>query len=122
MNSLVRIDDIQTIHCLSEFVSALVNAKLKHYASDLFPELEIMDKEMFNHGLIRAQQVCTTLNLPLNEHFKKVYRTHGGHIYCDYRLSHTAYLLVGMNGDVGSKKVAQIQFELVNTLLKKSYL
>lgn len=117
MKTLIKFDDIHTIQSLSEFVVAVVSSRLVHYASDLFPELEMMDKEMFNRGLIRAQKVCTSLNLPLNEHFKKVYRTHENNIYCDYRLSHTAYLLVGMNGDVESKKVAQIQIELINKLL-----
>lgn len=117
MNMLIKTDDIHTAQCLADFSRAIIDTRLKHYASDLYPELELMDEDTFNHGLVRAQQVCTTLNLPLHEHFKKVYRTSDNHIYCDYRLSHTAYLLVGINGDVGSRKVAQIQLELVNKLL-----
>lgn len=77
----------------------------------------MIDENKFNQSIVRAQQVCTTLNLPLHEHFKKIYRTSENHIYCDYRLSYTAYLLVGINGDVESKKVAQIQMELVKKLI-----
>ncbi len=117
MSKLIKADHTHYTQSFTEFVNALVNSQLKHYASDLFPELDMIDEYRFNHGLERAQQVCTTLNLPLHEHFKKVYRTSGNHIYCDYRLSYTAYLLVGINGDVGSKKVAQIQMELVKKLL-----
>lgn len=119
MSTLIRTDHTVYSQSFTEFVSALIDTQLKHYASDLFPELEMKDENAFNQGLVRAQQVCTTMNLPLHEHFKKVYRTDGNHIYCDYRLSHTAYLLVGINSDVGSKKVAQIQFELVKILLDK---
>ncbi len=115
MNILIRTSDIPK--SLTDFIVALVDTQLKHYASDLFPELEVVDETIFNSSLTRAQQVCTTLNLPLNKHFRKIYRTSGDQIYCDYRLSHTAYLLVGINGDVESKKVAQIQMELVNKLL-----
>ncbi|MFK5855908.1 MAG: hypothetical protein QM503_07235 [Bacteroidota bacterium] len=114
---LAKIDEINSVHFLSEFLRAIIDTQLKHYASDLYPELELFNEDIFNHSLTRAQQVCTTLNLPLHEHFKKVYRTSGKNIYCDYRLSHTAYLLVSINGDVSSKKVAQIQMELVNKLL-----
>ncbi len=117
MSALVKTDYTYYDQPFAEFVKTLINIQLKHYASDLFPELEMIDETKFNKGLVRAQQVCTTLNLPLNEHFKKVFRTSGNHVYCDYRLSHTAYLLVGINGDVQSKKVAQIQMELVKKLL-----
>ncbi len=117
MNALVKTNDIYNVQFLAEFVKAIIDARLKHYASDLYPALETVDENKFNNSLVRAQQVCTTLNLPIHEHFKKVYRTSGNHIYCDYRLSHTAYLLVSINGDVGSKKVAQIQMDLVNRLL-----
>lgn len=119
MSMLVKTDHTVYSQSFSEFVGALVNAQLRHYASDLFPELDMIDENAFNQGLVRAQQVCTTMNLPLHEHFKRVYRTDGNRIYCDYRLSHTAYLLIGINSDVGSKKVAQIQFELVNKLLNE---
>ena len=117
MSTLVKTDHTYYSQSFTEFINSLVNSQLKHYASDLFPELEMIDENRFNHGIERAQQVCVTLNLPLHVHFKKVYRTSGNHIYCDYRLSQIAYLLVGINGDVGSKKVAQIQIELVKKLI-----
>lgn len=117
MNTLVRTDDIHSVQFLADFLRAIIDTKLKHYASDLYPELESFDENIFNNSLKRAQQVCATLDLPIHEHFKKVYRTFGNHIYCDYRLSHTAYLLVSINGDVGSKRVAQVQMELVNQIL-----
>ncbi len=115
MNMLIKTNDIP--QPLKDFITAIIDTQLKHYASDLFPELEVVDETIFNISLTRAQQVCTTLNLPLHKHFRKIYRTSGDQIYCDYRLSHTAYLLVGINGDVESKKVAQIQMELINKLL-----
>ncbi len=118
MNALVRTDDIQNVQFVASFLRAIVDAQLTHYASDLYPELESIDEITFNNSLQRAQQVCTTLNLPIHEHFKKIFRTSGRHIYCDYRLSHTAYILVSINGNVESKKVAQIQMELVERLLR----
>lgn len=119
MSSLIKIEHTHYHSTLSDFINAIKDAQLKHYASDLLPELELNDEESFNHSLARAQQVCTTLNLPINEHFKRVYRTFEGRVYCDYKLSHTAYILVSINGDVNSKKVAKIQMELVSTLMKK---
>jgi len=118
MSTLARTNDIHSVQFLADFLRAIIDTKLKHYASDLYPELELFDENIFNTSLVRAQQVCTTLDLPIHEHFKKVYRTAGNHIYCDYRLSHTAYLLVSINGDVESKKVAQVQMELVERLLR----
>ena len=117
MSTLIKADHTHYTQSFTEFVNALINSQLVHYASDLFPELEMIDEQRFNHGIERAQQVCVTLKLPLHEHFKKVYRTSENQIYCDYRLSYTAYLLVGINGYVGSKKVAQIQMGMVKKLL-----
>lgn len=117
MRSLIRIEQTQYNTPITDFIFAVKDAKLKHYASDLFPELEMINEELFNHSLQRAQKVCATLNIPVHEHFKRVYRTSENKIYCDYKLSHIAYILVSINGDVSSKKVAKIQMELVNTLL-----
>jgi len=117
MNELVKTDDLRSVKFLTNFINAVVDADLKHYASDLYPELELMDEKTFNASLKRAIQVCTTLNIPIHKHFKRVYRTSGNHVFCDYRLSHTAYVLISINGDVGSQKVARIQLELVKKLL-----
>ncbi len=104
---------------IRNFLDALVDNELKHYASDLFPELEMTDEAAFNKSLLRAQQVCETLNIPIHHHFKRIYRTSSGRIYCDYKLSHTAYILVGINGDAKHEKVAKIQMELVKLLLNR---
>ncbi len=117
MNALIKTNEIQSVQFLATFLRAISDSRLRHYASDLYPELELTDKDIFNNSLLRAQQVCATLHMPLHEHFKRIYRTSGDNIYCDYKLSHTAYLLVSINGDVGSKKVAQIQMELISRLL-----
>ncbi len=117
MNAIVKIDNLHNHNYLKAFVNAMVDNELRHYASDLFPELEMKNESLFNKSILRAQTVCTTLNLPLHRHFKKIYRTSGKHTYCDYKLSNTAYLLVSINGDVESKKVAQIQMQLIKKLL-----
>ncbi len=118
MKTLTNTNDLHNVQFLASFLKAVIDKQLMHYASDLYPELELINEATFNKSLTRAQQVCATLNLPINEHFKKIYRTSGKHIYCDYKLSHTAYILISINGDVESKKVAQIQMELVNRLLQ----
>ena len=118
MNTLINLDQFNTNNpSLNGFINAIVDNELKHYASDLFPELEMEDEKAFNISLGRARQVCITMNLPVEKHFKRIYRTNNNKIYCDYKLSHTAYLLVGINGDVRHSKVAQIQMELVKLLL-----
>lgn len=119
MNTLMHFDQEYYNNSIREFIDAVIDNDLKHYASDLFPELEMTDEDAFNHSLIRAQQVCATLNLPVHKHFKRIYRTSKGRVYCDYKLSHTAYLLVGINGDVKHHKVAKIQMELVKLLLNQ---
>lgn len=103
---------------IANFVAAIIESQLTHYASDLYPELGIDDDRMFLDSLARARQVCATLKLPVKEHFKKVYRYAEGDVYCDYKLSYTAYVLVSINGDVSSRNVARVQMELVKRLLE----
>lgn len=103
---------------IANFVTAIVESQLTHYASDLYPELGVENDTLFIDSLNRAQQVCATLKLPVKEHFKKVYRFAEGDVYCDYKLSHTAYILVSINGDVSRRNVARIQMELVKYLLE----
>jgi antitoxin component of RelBE/YafQ-DinJ toxin-antitoxin module len=118
MNTLMHIDQLNIDNrSIFGFMDAVIDNELKHYASDLFPELDMSDEEAFNTSLHRAKQVCITMKLPIDKHFKKIYRTSNNRVYCDYKLSHTAYLLVGINGDVRHEKVAQIQMELVKLLL-----
>ncbi len=118
MNNLVRFHDLHTHLALEQFIQALNDAHLTHYASDLLPELELANEIGFMESIGKAQQVMATLNLPIESHFKRIYRTKEGCIYCDYKLSHVAYLLVGINGDVSNPKVAGIQYELINRLLR----
>ncbi len=118
MNTLIHFDHLSHSNkSINDFMNAVIENELKHYASDLFPELEMTDEKAFNDSLYRAEQVLITMNLPVSKHFKKVYRTSKGKVYCDYKLSHIAYLLVGINGDVRRSKVAKIQMELVKLLL-----
>ena len=117
MSNLIIIDHSQPTNSILNFINALADTRLRHYASDLFPELEMTDEKSFNKSLYKAQQVCSTLRIPVHEHFKKIYRTSGNHVYCDYKLSHTAYILIGINGDVSRQKVAQIQMDLVSSLI-----
>ncbi|OFY50976.1 MAG: hypothetical protein A2W85_05025 [Bacteroidetes bacterium GWF2_41_31] len=116
MDNLIRIQDLQMHSALSEFLIALSDARLIHYASDLLPELELNNEVDFMNSIQKAKQVMATLHMPVEEHFKRIYRTRDGLVYCDYKLSHVAYILVGINGDVSNKKVASIQYELIKRL------
>lgn len=117
MDNLIRLQDLQMHSALRDFLIALSDARLIHYASDLLPELELIDEVDFMSSIQKAKQVMATLHMPVEEHFRRIYRTREGLVYCDYKLSHVAYLLVGINGDVSNKKVASIQYELIKRLL-----
>lgn len=119
MNTIVRFHDFHMHLALEQFAQALNDAHLTHYASDLLPELELANEISFMDSIGKAQQVMATLNLPVESHFKRIYRNNEGCIYCDYKLSHIAYLLVSINGDVANPKVAGIQYELISRLLNK---
>jgi hypothetical protein len=84
-------------------------ARLNHFASELFEILEIADTEEQEHALARTISACNSLRIPVTANFKKVYRYDGSWITTDWKISPLACYLITINCDPSHNNVAKAQ-------------
>jgi DNA-damage-inducible protein D len=80
------------------------------YARDLMVALGYAEWAVFRDSVInRAIGVCTTLRIPVFDHFIQCERVQRGRKIQDFKLSRLACCLTAMNGDVKKPNVAAAQ-------------
>jgi hypothetical protein len=115
---LIDSEDIYRFHGLLEFIDAVIDSNMRHYASEIIEIVEIGREEELLEALKRAQDACRVLNIPLDKHFKKVYRESKHNIVCDYKLSPLAFGLICINANPVNKNIARIQIEMIKRLIE----
>jgi hypothetical protein len=118
--TLMTIDHISIQNPIENFVDSLADSNLTCYASDLIEQQGCHSLEELSQAVKRATAVCNSMNLPLQENFKVVYRSRRGEMIQDWRLSSMAYLLTALNADSRNSFVAQLQVEMVKRMLDNS--
>lgn len=86
-----------------------IETSLNFFAVDIMEILDIADEEEITISLNRAFQVCSKLNIPFNENFKRVYRFNGEVLIADWKISPLACYLIIINCDPGHERVAEAQ-------------
>ncbi len=92
---------------------SVTNRYLRHYAIDILERAGIEDEVEMEGALLRAMQVCRSMNIPLEENFKMVYRNEGREVLQDFKLSDLASSLLMMNANTANVFVAKTQIELI---------
>lgn len=64
-------------------------------------------------ALLRAMQVCFSMDIPLEENFKMGYRNNRREVLQDFKLSDLASSLLMMNANTSNVFVARTQIELI---------
>jgi len=72
---------------IDDFVDSLADSKLTFYASDMLSRRGCENMEELRQALKGATKICTSMHLPLQENFKVVFRSRGGEVVQDWRLS-----------------------------------
>lgn len=114
---LITLEQTRTYRQMDDFVDSFANSNLKHYASDLIKEHNCESLEELGIAVKRATEVCTCMHVPLQENFKVVFRSQGGEVIQDWRLSPLAYLLTLINSSAKSDAVARLQVEMAMRML-----
>ncbi|MBF9253593.1 hypothetical protein I2I11_09845 [Pontibacter sp. 172403-2] len=102
---------------IDDFVDSLADRNLTFYASDMLSRKGCESMEDLLQALKRATEVCTSMHLPLRENIKVVFRSRGGEVVQDWRLSPMAYLLMVINADYHNDLVAHMQVEMAKRAL-----
>ncbi len=111
-------DDIYQFKGLLEFIDAVIDSNMRHYATEIIEMVEMGKEDELIEAMRRAQEACRIMNIPIDKHFKKVYRDNPDHrVICDYKLSPLAFGLVCINANPSNKNIARIQIEMIKRLL-----
>ncbi|MBB6610212.1 hypothetical protein H7F15_04100 [Pontibacter sp. Tf4] len=114
---LATLDQLQEHDRISSFLDSLAERNLTYYASDLLSRHACQNLSELDQAVKRTTEVCTCMRLPLRENIKAVYRSRGGQVIRDWRLSPMAYMLLLINADTSNEVVAQLQAELIKRAL-----
>ena len=93
---------------------------LVRFASEAAALMNFRDIDELEDAVKRAYNIFTTLHLPVNENFKRVYVCSVNGISCDWKLSPLAFHIVCLNGDSCNANVAQFQLKLIKNDYQKS--
>jgi hypothetical protein len=116
---LIDVNDTYKFRGLLEFIDAAIDSNMRHYASEIIELVEMGKEEELRGAMLRAQEACRVMGIPLENHFKKVYRDAEREVVCDYKLSPLAFGLVCINASPANKNIARIQVEMVKKLMEK---
>lgn len=84
--------------------------RLTYYASDIMGRMgENILAAGFTDTLFRTFKVCSALEIPINDNFKKIYRYDGQQMITDWKLSPLACYLLMLNGNPQNPSVAKVQ-------------
>lgn len=83
--------------------------KLAYYASEIAERMGEASTNDFSDTLFRTFKICSALDIPIDENFKKIYRYDGQQMVMDWQLSSLACYLLMLNGNPTNPSVAKVQ-------------
>ena len=92
-------------------------SRLDFFVNDIMEILNIDNVEEINSSLNRIFQACSTLNIPYNKNFKRVYRFDGEGLITDWKISPLACYMVIINCNQSYEYVAKAQLYFAMTKL-----
>ena len=95
-----------------ELFDALSVLQCRYSALKLMHDLTYRNYSDFEIIIGKAKNVCLSLNIPLQYHFKQIYICSDAGISVDYRLSKFACYLITINADSSYPAVARAQVYL----------
>ena len=112
---------IRQQHERNEYMDALkermAERNLRYYAQDLVREIGYKHAGELSESVKRAIHVCRTMNIPVKENFKVIYRSTSEGLVIDWKLSSLGYSLVSLNSDPSYRPVAKMQMELLKKII-----
>lgn len=109
-------DHLEDFHFSRRLEESLMD-KCKFYATDLMEALEYDDFESIEEVICIAERACMSLNIPIKNNFKMVFRSDERGIFRDWKLSYLACYLITINGDPINPSIAKAQLFFASRLL-----
>lgn len=92
---------------------------LNHLASELMEHFGYQDEQDLHTALMRTFEICCALKIPINQHFKKIYRCQESSLITDWQISDFASCLLLLNGNSRNPNVAKAQLQYLSKNTKQ---
>ena len=83
--------------------------RLTYYASEVMERMGDTAAADFSETILRTMHICSALDIPIDDNFKKTYRYDGEQMVTDWQLSPLACYLLLLNGNPMNPSVAKVQ-------------
>ncbi|MGK7396693.1 MAG: hypothetical protein ACNS62_19100 [Candidatus Cyclobacteriaceae bacterium M3_2C_046] len=103
---------------LDEFINSFNSRQCKYYASEIFHDDDLSREIEIFQAIDRAIKACISLNIPVNQHFKTVYKSLEDDVYIDWKLSAFASYLCLINGRPTDPEIARLQVEAIRKFVQ----
>lgn len=113
---LMQINQTGNIY-IEDFLQGVSELNFRFYVSEIQQSAGLAGQAETEEAVRRAMDACRTQQLPLNEHFKPVYRCEEKKVILDWKLSELAWCLVMINANPANPAISRFQLAL---LQKKS--
>ena len=91
----------------------LVEQNLVYYASEAADEMGFESFDELTEAIRRSMELCRATGLPINNNFRRIFKSSPMGLVFDWKLSVLAYHLVQLNGDSSNDRVAKLQIDLL---------
>jgi hypothetical protein len=110
LNAMLKIYDyLDEVLATQKIKQVRHRQKLAYYASDIMERMGDISAEDFADTLFRTFKICSALDIPINDNFKKTYRYDGEKLITDWQISSLACYLLMLNGNPMNPSVAKVQ-------------
>lgn len=93
---------------------------LRHLVSDIMDDLGYCNEIDLRNALLRAFEVCCTLQIPISDNFRKIYRYNKDSVEVDWQVSDLGCYLLLINGNSCNPNVAKAQLRAIISGYKKA--
>jgi uncharacterized protein YqgV (UPF0045/DUF77 family) len=96
-----------------EFAENSSAKNLLYYASEAATEMEFDSLQELHAAVKTAMELCLAAGIPIKGNFLRIYKSFGGELTYDWKLSVLAYKLVCVKGSPTNPNVARLIIQLI---------
>jgi hypothetical protein len=98
---------------IDQFLERANDIKFRYYISELMNRLTNTPGFEMDFAIRKAITICRLANIPVNEHFKLVFRSEEGCVSRDWKLSDLACCIIIISSNSTDKYIKDIQEQLL---------
>lgn len=106
----------QTIEVIEDFIKMVHEIRYPYYASELLMKLVNTGNFNLEMAIRKASAICRLAGIPVQDHFRHIFRCEEHALTRDWKLSEFACSLIILSYDSIDEEVKEIQYSLIRYL------